>query len=364
MLRHDRPRIARFRAALDDLGYDALQRSLRGGFPRTPFPPYDEFSTTLRRVNPLLRTWFALLLLGRRLPVVEVERALGRRLIDDLLELGVLHLHGLRVDTGGLGLVSYRDRYLLATLDGMYPTNRDPDLTLYVGPSSYLLADALPLGGTRFDAVLDMCAGPGLLGILLAPVAVRVVMAELLEDALTAARFNAALNGVDGKVEGVRSDAWSGVGRRAFDLVVMNVPFVSSPEDEPRPAYADGGSTGMRVLGPVLAGLPGHLKKGGRALAYLEGPGDPERPFFAQLLAAVSGRELAIELVLLERIPTGRLVAQIRARDRTRRDSPARAPGMRRLLADQGATHTYRMLARIRRGAGGVSVVNAIPRLT
>ncbi len=53
-----------------------------------------------------------------------------------------------------------------------------------------------------------------------------------------------------------------------------------------------------------------------------------------------------------------RALTQLRARDR------ARAQGLRRLYRDQGATHVYQMLARMRRGSGGVSVVDAIARLT
>ena len=107
--------------ALDEFGYDAIQRSLRGGLPRGPFPPYREFSSTLGIVEPRLRTWFHLLMLGRRLLAPEVRAALGDELVRDLVKLGLLRERSGRLDTGGLGLVSYFDRYLVASLDPTYP---------------------------------------------------------------------------------------------------------------------------------------------------------------------------------------------------------------------------------------------------
>jgi Methyltransferase small domain len=356
------PRIRRFRDALDDLGYDALQRSLRGGFPKVPFPPYAEFSATLRRVPERQRTWFRLLLLGRRLPGRDVEAALGARLVDDLLELGVLHRRQDKLDAGGLALVCYRDRYLLASLDATYPTSRDRRLPLYVGPSSYRLADALPLG-RRFGTVLDLCAGPGLQGIVLAAATDRVVLAELLPEAVAAARFNVALNGLEGKVDVVESDLYAGIGRRRrFDLVAANPPFVAGPAGTRGSVYADGGPDGMTLVGPLVAGLPDRLRANGCALLYLEGPGDRERPFFAARLAEVIGRRLGVELLLLERTTIAEVLRQVREIDGTLRRRPPRAPQLRRLYREQSASHYHCMLARFRRGPGGVHVTDGVPR--
>jgi SAM-dependent methyltransferase len=355
------PRIRRFRDALDEFGYDALQRSLRGGFPRAPFPPYAEFSATLRRGPERQRTWFRLLLLGRRLPARDVESALGARLVDDLLELGVLHRRQDALDAGGLGLVCYRDRYLVASLDAAYPTSRDRRLPLYVGPSSYRLADALPLG-RRFGSVLDLCAGPGLLGIVLAAAADRVVLAELLPEAVAAARFNVALNGLEGRVDVVESDLYAGVGRRRFDLVAANPPFVAGPAGTHGSVYADGGPDGMTLVGPLVSGLPERLRTKGWALLYLEGPGDRDRPFLAARLADVIGRRLGVELLLLQRTTIAGVLGQVREVDRTLRRRPPRAPQLRRLYRDQGASHYHSMLARFRRGPGGVVVTDGVPR--
>jgi hypothetical protein len=354
-------RIRRFRDALDELGYDALQRSLRGGFPKVPFPPYAEFSATLRRLPERQRTWFRLLLLGRRLPRRDVEAALGPRLVDDLLELGVLHRRQGTLDTGGLALVSYRDRYLLASLDATYPTSRDRRLPLYVGPSSYRLADALPLG-RKFGTVLDLCAGPGLLGIVLAAAAERVVLAELRPEAVAAARFNVALNGLEGKIDVVESDLYAGVGRRRFDLIAANPPFVAAPAGARGSVYADGGPDGMTLVGPLVAGLPDRLRATGWGLLYLEGPGDRERPFFAARLADVIGRRLGVELLLLERTTIAAVLGQVREVDRTLRRRPPRAPRLRQLYREQGASHYHCLLARFRRGPGGVEVTDGVPR--
>jgi hypothetical protein len=361
VLRVQPARLRRFRSALDAFRYDARQRWLRGGFPKVPFPPHWEFSATLRRLPEQQRTWFQLLLLGRRLPVRQVEKAMGAHLVEDLLQLGVLHQFRDALDTGGLGLASYRDRYLLASLDAAYPASRDPHLALYVGPSSYRLADALPLG-RRIGSALDLCAGPGLQGILLASAADRVVLAELLPAAVEAARFNVALNGLEQNVEVVESDLYAGLGRRRFDVIASNPPFVSTPGSLTGSLYADGGPDGMRLLGPILARLPSHLRSGGSALMYLEGPGDPERPFFAARLAAAGGDGLCVELLLVERNPIGTVVGQVRDADRKHRRRPPRASHLRRFFVAEGATHYYGMLARLSRGPGGVEVTSAVPR--
>jgi hypothetical protein len=95
---------------------------------------------------------------------------------------------------------------------------------------------------------------------------------------------------------------------------------------------------------------------------YLEGPGDRQRPFFASRLAAVIGDRLAVELLLLERDAIGGVIEEVRDIDRALRRRPPRAPQMRRLFREQGASHFYSMLALFRRGSGGVQVTDACPR--
>jgi len=355
----DPPRIRRLRAALDELGYDRLQRAFRGSFPRVPHPPFREFSTTLRRVDPRLRPWFELLLLGRPVPTGEAERSLGQAL-DDLLQLGVLQLRGSRVWPCGLTLCSYFDRYLLARRDPSYPRTSQALPDVYIGPASYRLAWDLPIG-RRFDRVLDLCAGSGLIGILMAPSAGRVVSTELSPDAVAAARFNGVLNGVEGKVEVRQGDLFEPVAGERFDLIAFNPPFVSVPPGVEVPFLIGGGPEGMTLLRPLLTGLRRHLTRGGWALAYLEGEGDNGGPFLATRMApSLESGGLDAELTLVDRISVAARLRQLREMHQLRRTAfpKAWAPFYR----GQGARYYYVMVARFRPGRGRVVTVNAIPR--
>ena len=361
MLRLDTARLRRVRRALDEFGYDAIQRSLRGGFLRGPFPPYREFSSTLRIVEPRLRTWFRLLMLGRRLPAPEVQAALGEELVRDLVKLGLLRERSGRLDTGGLGLVTYFDRYLVASLDPAYATAIDRRQTVYVGGPSYHVAALLPLG-KQYRAVLDLCAGGGLLGMLMAPRSRRVVCAELLPEAVNAARFNVALNGLADKVEVLEGSLYEPVAQERFDLIVVNPPFVPVPAGSGGSPFADGGPDGMRLLDPILDGLRDHLTPHGEAMVYVQGMGDPRRPFFATRLADIaSRRSLEGQLLLLDRTSiaeTLRAFGEVTAHPK---DWAARKSRLRAHFKIFGASSYYTMLATLRRGRGGVKIVDAVP---
>jgi methylase of polypeptide subunit release factors len=355
----DPPRIRRLRATLDELGYDRLQRALRGSFPRVPHPPFAEFTTTLRCVDPKLRPWFKLLLLGRPVPTREAELSLEGAL-EDLLQLGVLELRDGRVWPRGLTLCSFFDRYLLARRDPSYPRTSQPVLDVYIGPSSYRLAYELPLG-RRFDRVLDLCAGSGLIGILMAPSAGAVVSTDLAADAVAAARFNCVLNGVESKVEVRRGDLFEPVAGERFDLIAFNAPFVSVPPDLEVSALIGGGPDGMALLRPLLAELRRHLTGRGWALAYLEGEGDSAGPFLATRMApSLRTGGVDAELTLVDRITVSERLSQLREMHRLRRAGlpKAWAPFYR----DQGARYYYAMVARFRPGRGRLVTINAIPR--
>ena len=48
--------LRRLRQALDDFGYDPLLRAVRGSYPLTPFPPYEEFRHRLTALPEAERT--------------------------------------------------------------------------------------------------------------------------------------------------------------------------------------------------------------------------------------------------------------------------------------------------------------------
>ena len=83
--------------------------------------------------------------------------------------------------------------------------------------------------------VLDVGTGTGAIALAIAdelPTA-RVTAMDVSEDALSLARENLQLTGVNGRVRLVEHDLTSGLGEANFDLVVSNPPYVE-PDELPR----------------------------------------------------------------------------------------------------------------------------------
>jgi release factor glutamine methyltransferase len=82
--------------------------------------------------------------------------------------------------------------------------------------------------------VLDVGTGTGAIALAIAdelPTA-RVTAMDVSEDALSLARENLELTGVNGRVRLVEHDLTSGLGEANFDLVVSNPPYVEPGELE------------------------------------------------------------------------------------------------------------------------------------
>jgi len=136
---------------------------------------------------------------------------------------------------------------------------------------------------------------------------------------------------------------------------------VVAPPDLGSVTFRDGGADGMRLVRPLVAGLPDHLSNQGWALAYLEGPGDLRQPFCAGPLAEAAAGRLAVEVALLTSVPAAVAIAQIRQSDLRQHRQAPRAPSVRRLFEATGARRYYQMLARFRSGSG-LTILDAIPR--
>jgi ribosomal protein L3 glutamine methyltransferase len=115
----------------------------------------------------------------------------------------------------------------------------------------------------RIETALDLCTGSGCLAILLAhhfPNA-DVDAADVSSDALAVALRNVAEHGLQGRVNLIRSDLFSNLTEKRYDLIVSNPPYVTSvameelpPEyrHEPRLALA-GGDDGLDAVRTILA---------------------------------------------------------------------------------------------------------------
>ncbi len=122
-------------------------------------------------------------------------------------------------------------------------------------------------------SVLDLCTGSGCLAILAAlkwPEA-KVDAADLSEDALAVAKRNVAAYKLGRRVRLIKSDLFSALHGRRYDLIMSNPPYVKAssmrrlPEEfrhEPGMALASGGD-GLDHTRVILGEAKRHLDPGG-----------------------------------------------------------------------------------------------------
>src|SRR5688500_331292 len=139
-----------------------------------------------------------------------------------------------------------------------------------------MLADRLapwasPAG--RVKSVLDLCTGSGCLAILAARAfpRARLDAADISTAALAVARINVRRYRMGRRVRLVRSDLYSALGERRYDLIVCNPPYVTAAamralpreyQREPRIALA-GGVDGLDAVRAILRQSGDHLAPGG-----------------------------------------------------------------------------------------------------
>lgn len=132
-------------------------------------------------------------------------------------------------------------------------------------------------------SVLDLCTGSGCIGLSIKSLApgAAVSLSDISRDALEVARRNMRALGVEAELH--HGDLFRAVGRRRFDLIVSNPPYIPrgdlaglQREVQFEPALAlDGGPDGLDVYRRIAAEAPEHLNPGGSV--YLEvGIGEAE----------------------------------------------------------------------------------------
>lgn len=123
------------------------------------------------------------------------------------------------------------------------------------------------------DSALDLCTGSGCLAILMAhafPNA-KIDAADISDEALAVAKRNVSDYALQKRVKLVQGDLFAGLGRRRYNFILSNPPYVTAqamrdlpPEyrHEPENALA-AGADGLDIVRRILAAAASHLKPGG-----------------------------------------------------------------------------------------------------
>ncbi|MFB8028376.1 MULTISPECIES: HemK2/MTQ2 family protein methyltransferase [unclassified Streptomyces] len=177
----------------------------------------------------------------------------------------------------------------LMTLPGVYTPQHDTRLLM----AALNREDIGP--GTE---VLDVGTGSGALALHAARVGARVTAVDIARRSVMTARLNALLH--RRRISVRRSDLFSALPGRSYDLVICNPPYVPSPVGR-LPGHGaarawEAGCDGRAVLDRVCETAPAALRPGGRLLLVHSGLCDSEmtlsRLASAGLRARVSDRAL------------------------------------------------------------------------
>jgi methylase of polypeptide subunit release factors len=130
--------------------------------------------------------------------------------------------------------------------------------------------------------VLDLGTGTGFLAVVAAGLGSRVLALDRQLEAVSCARRNAELNGLQAKVEVRQSDLFAAVAAtETFDVIIANFPFVPwSPETDWQRHNFDAGHQGLKQL---LKQAKLHLRPGGRIFLTWSDLGDTD--YFFTLMA-------------------------------------------------------------------------------
>ena len=128
---------------------------------------------------------------------------------------------------------------------------------------TFLLTENLVV--SEHDVVLDMGTGCGILGVLAAKRARKVVAVDVNPHAVRCAETNARLNGVMEKMDIRRGDLFEPIKKgEKFDVIIFNAPYLPSEAREQKTwigrAWA-GGPTGRRLIDRFISRAPSYLRK-------------------------------------------------------------------------------------------------------
>ncbi len=124
---------------------------------------------------------------------------------------------------------------------------------------TFLLLEAISV--VPGEKVLEMGCGTGIISLHCSKAGAYVTAVDVNPYAVSCARGNAALNGLE--LDVVHSDLFLDV-EGSYDVMLFNPPYLPSEEKGEIEASWAGGEDGVKVLERFLIDAPSRLREGGR----------------------------------------------------------------------------------------------------
>jgi SAM-dependent methyltransferase len=225
----------------------------------------------LGKKNELLVRLFSL---AQEVDLKAVETyLLSKDLINELVNLGLLLFEGDKLRTDAYSIIPFLGTYSIATIG----TARS--MGAFIGRQSYLVATKM--FEHNFESALDLGSGCGVLSLLAARRAKRVVGVDILPEAVEVGKTNAVLNNVADRIEFFCGNMYEPVKGQEFDAIFSNTPFLALPEKYNLVSVSSG-EDGLRFLEPLIDGLFRHKPKTTAIIA--NGLGNESQPLLINLL--------------------------------------------------------------------------------
>jgi SAM-dependent methyltransferase len=252
----DSSAVERLGKLLKEAGFDgerhaALREEAGGGL-----PPADTLAALGRPEDARLATLLALFAVGEKVPRPQAEEAIEPINLGELVDAGLLEFDGPHV-RWKLSFYPFAGLIIVGDRSG---EEANPAFVAHVTPSTKTIARLMPRRPAQ--AALDLGTGSGVLALLAARHADRVIGVDVNPRSMYFAGLNEQLNDIDGVVwaEGNWLDPVRG---KRFDLVVGNLPFAVSPDSSL--IYRESAEEGDELSRRLVQESAAHLAHGGFA---------------------------------------------------------------------------------------------------
>ena len=257
----------RVRHFLDEAGY--TEPSLRNalGAAELPSRQLRNHARLLDRtseptpINLLIR-WFWI---GIRQPKARGSSLVSEEFLSLLLDAGLLELEG--EDLKPAAMLLPFDDFVVASDHPSAIEQRQSDLVLWPNPTSKFLSRFAVRRRSR--ATLDLGTGSGILSLYASRFSDSVIATDLNERAVSFARFNALLNGIE-NIEVFPGDCFAPVAEQRFDLILSNPPFFITPNADY--LFCDNSMELDGLCRRLAKEAPSHLNEGGFMQMLCEWP--------------------------------------------------------------------------------------------